>query len=142
MNTNEVISYNLSQSPNMEQVKDMLQKAFDRFPSVEGLILHSDQGWQYQHAAYREELWKHKVIQSMFRKGNCYVILPDQRGRLPLRMIRYRAPFRIGQLVIGSLCLRNERAHSLQRVHAVTEFHFSFVPTAFPHNPQSGKLSV
>ena len=72
MNTNEVISYNLSLSPNMEQVKDMLKKAFDRFPAVEGLILHSDQGWQYQHAAYRAELKKHGVIQSMSRKGNCY----------------------------------------------------------------------
>ena len=47
MNTNEVISYNLSLSPNMAQVKDMLNKAFKRFPSVQGLIMHSDQGWQY-----------------------------------------------------------------------------------------------
>lgn len=43
MNTNEVISYNLSLSPNMAQVKDMLNKAFKRFPSVQGLIMHSDQ---------------------------------------------------------------------------------------------------
>lgn len=34
MNDNEVISYNLSQSPNMKQVKDMLHKAFERFLSV------------------------------------------------------------------------------------------------------------
>ena len=46
MNTNEIISYNLSLSPNMEQIKDMLHKAFERFPSVSGLIMHSDQGWQ------------------------------------------------------------------------------------------------
>ena len=43
MNTNEIISYNLSTSPNMEQIKDMLNKAFERFPSVQGLIMHSDQ---------------------------------------------------------------------------------------------------
>lgn len=88
MNTNEVISYNLSQRPNMEQVKDMLKKAFERFPSVEGLILHSDQGWQYQHAAYREELRKHKVIQSMSRKGNCYdnCIMETFFGRLKTEM--------------------------------------------------------
>ena len=72
MNTNEIISYTLSLSPNMEQIKDMLTKAFKRFPSVEGLIMHSDQGWQYQHAFYREELKKHGIIQSMSRKGNCY----------------------------------------------------------------------
>lgn len=72
MNTNEIISYNLSLSPNIEQVKDMLHKAFERFPSAKGLIMHSDQGWQYQHETYRNELKKHEVIQSMSRKGNCY----------------------------------------------------------------------
>ena len=43
-----------------------------RFPSVQGLVMHSDQGWQYQHAFYRGELQKHGIIQSMSRKGNCY----------------------------------------------------------------------
>ena len=72
MNSNEIIAYNLSLSPNMEQIKDMLRKAFERFPSVEGLIMHSDQGWQYQHAAYCNELKKRGITQSMSRKGNCY----------------------------------------------------------------------
>lgn len=46
MNTNEIISYDLSLSPNMEQINRMLYSAFEKFPSVEGLIFHSDQGWQ------------------------------------------------------------------------------------------------
>ena len=50
----------------------MLHKAFERFPAVKGLIMHSDQGWQYQHATYRIELQEHKIIQPMSRKGNCY----------------------------------------------------------------------
>ena len=88
MNTNEIISYNLSLSPNMEQIRDMLQKAFDRFPSVKGLIMHSDQGWQYQHATYRNELRKHGVVQSMSRKGNCYdnCIMETFFGRLKNEM--------------------------------------------------------
>lgn len=88
MNTNEVISYNLSLSPNMAQVKDMLDKAFKRFPSVQGLIMHSDQGWQYQHVFYREELKKHGIIQSMSRKGNCYdnCIMEAFFGRLKNEM--------------------------------------------------------
>ena len=72
MNTNEIISYNLSLSPDIAQIKDMLKKAFRRFPPVKGLIMHSDQGWQYQHEFYRSELQKHGIIQSMSRKGNCY----------------------------------------------------------------------
>lgn len=67
----EIISYNISRSPNMEQVYDMLDKAFDRFDSLDGLILHSDQGWQYQHFGYRQRLAEHHIIQSMSRKGNC-----------------------------------------------------------------------
>ena len=72
MNTNEIISYDLSMSPNLEQIKRMLNKAFEKFPSVEGLIFHSDQGWQYQHAYFRNALQEHGIIQSMSRKGNCY----------------------------------------------------------------------
>ena len=71
MNTNEVISYNLSLSPNIAQVKDMLNKAFKRFPSVQGLIMHSDQGWQYQHKQYQRMLREKGIRQSMSRKGNC-----------------------------------------------------------------------
>ena len=72
MATNEIISYDLSLSPNMEQIKHMLDKAFQQFPQVTGLIFHSDQGWQYQHAYYRKRLQEHGIIQSMSRKGNCY----------------------------------------------------------------------
>ena len=35
MNTNEIISYDLSMSPNLEQIERMLNKAFEKFPSVE-----------------------------------------------------------------------------------------------------------
>ncbi len=38
MNTNEIISYDLSQSANMEQIQRMLAGAFTKFPSVDGLI--------------------------------------------------------------------------------------------------------
>ncbi len=72
MNTNEIISYDLSLSPNMEQIRKMLESAFAKFPSVNGLIFHSDQGWQYQHIYFRETLKDHHIIQSMSRKGNCY----------------------------------------------------------------------
>lgn len=72
MNNNEIISYNLSTSPNMTQINDMLDKAFEKFPNTNGIIFHSDQGWQYQHKNYRSRLNKHGIIQSMSRKGNCY----------------------------------------------------------------------
>ena len=67
----EIISYNISRTPNLEQVYDMLNKAFAKFDDLEGLILHSDQGWQYQHWSYRQLLEQHHIVQSMSRKGNC-----------------------------------------------------------------------
>ena len=65
----EVISYNLSTSPNLVQMKAMLEQAFTE-NHYENTILHSDQGWQYQHDFYHHFL-KNKGIQpSMSRKGN------------------------------------------------------------------------
>lgn len=44
MSNGEIISYNISKSPNLEQVYDMLDRAFSKFDGLDGLILHSDQG--------------------------------------------------------------------------------------------------
>ena len=63
--------YNLSYSPNWAQVEDMLMQAVKRLNKACGVILHSDQGWQYQMVAYRRILAEHGIIQSMSRKGNC-----------------------------------------------------------------------
>ena len=84
MHSNEIIAYDLSLSPNMNQIKRMLNKAFDKFSKVDGLIFHSDQGWQYQHRVFRTALSDHGIIQSMSRKGNCYdnCIMETFFGRL------------------------------------------------------------
>ena len=71
MYNGEVISYNISKTPNLEQIYDMLDKAFAKYDNLEGLIIHSDQGWQYQHSGYRQRLSEHHITQSMSRKGNC-----------------------------------------------------------------------
>ena len=66
----EVISYNTSKSPNLEQINDMLNKAFDKNNKLDRLIFHSDQGWQYQHESYQQRLKNKGIKQSMSRKGN------------------------------------------------------------------------
>lgn len=66
-----LVSWNLSESPNYSQITDMLDKAFEKIPDGTNLILHSDQGWQYQMYNYRERLKKKGIRQSMSRKGNC-----------------------------------------------------------------------
>ena len=67
----EVISYALSKHPVFKQVIDMLSKAFVKIPDNTNLILHSDQGWQYQMKEYQALLKDKGIRQSMSRKGNC-----------------------------------------------------------------------
>lgn len=67
----EVVSYNISYHPNLIQVTDMLERAFAKIPDNTNLILHSDQGWQYQHKHYQKMLKNKGIRQSMSRKGNC-----------------------------------------------------------------------
>ena len=88
MCTNEIISYDLSTSPSLNQIRRMLEKAFKKFDSLEGLIFHSDQGWQYQHQYYRQELKNRGIIQSMSRRGNCIdnCIMETFFGRLKNEM--------------------------------------------------------
>lgn len=68
---NEIVSYSVSMSPNLEQIREMLNILFDKLPADAKPIFHSDQGWQYQHAEYQKLLTEHNITQSMSRKGNC-----------------------------------------------------------------------
>ena len=67
----EIVSYNISKRATFYQTADMLDKAFAKIPDNSGLILHSDQGWQYLTPRYQRCLQEKGVVQSMSRKGNC-----------------------------------------------------------------------
>lgn len=67
----EIVSYSISHHPRFSQTVDMLEQAFQRIPNGTNLILHSDQGWQYQMKPYQRMLKNKGVRQSMSRKGNC-----------------------------------------------------------------------
>ncbi|MGV2291391.1 IS3 family transposase [Trinickia sp. YCB016] len=67
----EIVAYQMARRPSFELVSGMLRKALNRLGSQDRPLLHSDQGWQYQMAAYRHTLALHGVQQSMSRRGNC-----------------------------------------------------------------------
>ena len=71
MYNGEIVSYTISDHPDLKMVMDMLDCAFAAREVSAGLMLHSDQGWHYQHRSYQKSLQDHKIIQSMSRKGNC-----------------------------------------------------------------------
>ena len=67
----EILSYSISLSPNLEQIREMLNGLYEKLPETATPIFHSDQGWQYQHREYQRSLKEHNIVQSMSRKGNC-----------------------------------------------------------------------
>lgn len=71
MYDSSIVSFNISTDPIFMQIQDMLDKAFNQYDDLSGLILHSDQGWQYQQKPYQLRLQSKGILQSMSRKGNC-----------------------------------------------------------------------
>ncbi len=67
----EIVSYSISLSPNLWQIREMLDGLFEKLPDDARPLFHSDQGWQYQHAEYQRLLFEHNKTQSMSRKENC-----------------------------------------------------------------------
>lgn len=72
MFNDEIIAYDLSLKANFNQIERMLNDAKFDCKDVSKLIIHSDQGWQYQNPRYVEKLKNFNIKQSMSRKGNCY----------------------------------------------------------------------
>ena len=66
----DIVSYNISKIPSFNQIADMMNKAFLNNPITDNIIIHSDQGWQYQMRQFSNILEEHGMIQSMSRKGN------------------------------------------------------------------------
>jgi transposase InsO family protein len=67
----DIVSYTISDRPVLSMVTEMLNQAFTKISNHEELILHSDQGWHYQHKQYQQMLKSKGIQQSMSRKGNC-----------------------------------------------------------------------
>ena len=69
--SSDLVSYTISERPVLSMVTTMLEKAFVKIPDGTNLVLHSDQGWHYQHKQYQRMLRTKGIQQSMSRKGNC-----------------------------------------------------------------------
>ena len=48
----EIVAHSISESPDLAQQEEMLEKLMEAKPDGARPILHSDMGWQYQHASY------------------------------------------------------------------------------------------
>ena len=71
MYNSEIVSYTISDHPDLRIVMEMLERAYAAREVKAGLMPHSDQGWHYPHCSYHKSLKDHNIVQSMSRKGNC-----------------------------------------------------------------------
>lgn len=66
-----IISYAVSESPTTAFTNSSLRDAINTLAHGETPMMHSDQGFQYQHASWQKLLTDAGMTQSMSRKGNC-----------------------------------------------------------------------
>lgn len=67
-----VIGHRISTTATTSFTNASLKQAFTWAGNPAGVMVHSDQGVQYQHASWRQIIAAHDGIQSMSRRGNCH----------------------------------------------------------------------
>jgi putative transposase len=68
----QIIAYSIGHSPNLSLTNNSLRDALATLESGQAPLVHSDQGFQYQHASWQRLLTHAGATQSMSRKANCY----------------------------------------------------------------------
>ncbi|UNK45042.1 IS3 family transposase [Arthrobacter sulfonylureivorans] len=68
----QIISYAVGTSPNLQLTNTSLREALTTLACGQKPLVHSDQGFQYQHLSWRHLLKNAGAVQSMSRKGNCF----------------------------------------------------------------------
>ncbi|WP_407921621.1 IS3 family transposase [Corynebacterium epidermidicanis] len=83
-----IVSYSVSTSPNTAFTSQSLRDAIAQQSPGKGLLVHTDQGFQYQHSSWRDLIDSIGGVQSMSRKGNCYdnAVMENFFGHLKTEM--------------------------------------------------------
>lgn len=67
-----ILSYTIASGAGVDIVTTALERAMTTYQPGQGLIVHSDQGFHYQHRSWTRLIENAQGIQSMSRKGNCW----------------------------------------------------------------------
>lgn len=83
-----ILAHTLSTSPSTTLTTTSLNNAITWFQPPAGLMVHTDQGFQYQHTSWRRLIKSIGGVQSMSRKGNCYdnAVMENFFGHLKAEM--------------------------------------------------------
>ncbi|MCR2808402.1 MULTISPECIES: IS3 family transposase [unclassified Microbacterium] len=100
---NGVISVRAGPSPSVKMVTDGLRTATKSVKSDEKPLVHSNQGFQYRHALWRDTLRDAGLTQSMSRKGTCLdnAVIEGFFSHLKAEWFRIRQPGTIDEFHAG-----------------------------------------
>jgi putative transposase len=68
----KILGWDVRKSMPEDLVSEALRRALAVRPPPVGLIVHSDQGSQYSAISFKDLVARHKAVQRMCRRGNCY----------------------------------------------------------------------
>ena len=118
-----VVGWALSSSLGHEMVVTALKRAIRRRRPGKGLVFHSDRGVQYACTDFRKELNKHKCIQSMSRKGDCWdnAVAESFFGIIKTELV-YHERYEGHQDTLQSIFEYIEVFYNRQRRHSTLEY--------------------
>ena len=70
--TRKIVGWSMRDRMTQELALEALEMAVKRHQPGQGMMHHSDRGSQYAAKLYQQQLWRHGMVCSMSRKGNCW----------------------------------------------------------------------
>lgn len=67
-----IVAHTVATSPSTALTADSLTQTINTCAPEPGWMIHTDQGFQYQHSTWRNLIHDNGGVQSMSRKANCY----------------------------------------------------------------------
>ncbi len=83
-----IVAHTVATSPSVALTSASLSKAIVTCAPEPGWMVHTDQGFQYQHSSWRDLIHESGGVQSMSRKANCYdnAVMENFFGHLKTEM--------------------------------------------------------
>lgn len=83
-----IVAHTVATSPSTALTADSLTKTIKTCAPEPGWMMHTDQGFQYQHSSWRNLIHDNGGVQSMSRKANCYdnAVMENFFGHLKTEM--------------------------------------------------------
>ena len=92
-----IVAHAVATSPSTAFTAASLQQAITACAPEPGWMMHTDQGFQYQHSSWRNLIHNNVGVQSMSRNANCYdnavmekLLRPPESRNVPRRNLRHR----------------------------------------------------